>query len=1190
MSILTEPGIPPQLLIALANGSAALVNLQEFLDCGKLEVSLLSNGAQQSDLPTGSAAAPTSTSASSKKNTSGDSSSSELYESSYAALVHNAPVAALWYHLSDASEPAVRNVCALVACPDGTVHMWPRVLSTTAPSSSKTAVSYHARLPGALESVRLLRDTTEGQQTLLMRVNVDGARLGHWPAGTGGSGGHASTASTGSASTASSSSSSLSASSMSSVARSWASKAARATSRDTTSSDSRSRQQDSQLDRRATHLPSSTVGSGVAPAPPQHWLLLLERQLGGGRCEWLHQVVGTAQQQKSKSGAVHRFRSRSSSSQKASSATVEVFRPHDASAQLPEGARGAEVHPTRGGDVVAITLDTGRLHVFDVRLGRYPLFEYQLPRALVTRSRSSVLMAENFLLVSGGRSLQVVSSHAASSSQSSSGTEAVMQRLELESNARGLLPECGLASLASDGSPTDRIPGALLWTASGLYHLRGCSHRIARRLFLQSIGSPMGDARAGELLGKTLRLDMLRLYERAADHRFARGEYGRALALYYMSGAETSRLCAQYLRVGRLTTVMSLLRAALHRPAALSDAARAHLSTALVLCRLLHAVTHHHALLHGARVRPAAERSQRHTPTLAADEDDCDNYAEEWLRDGGPASELISLLLNNEDYDRELLLSLLQELSPPLLWHLVSRGLFTAHEVRRAFARAGVLAAPSAVGTGPEIVDLPLLLQQDRAAASSLWVLPLEEQVAMLERIGGAVHSPTSSPVNRLRSVAASPGGVLSRAAQFVPHSPQTGVLPDASLVTYLRDRLLPALLRQPSPRRTPLLRRLSLSLGSQLLHFSPGRLPGALVESVLTALSFAITGETSPNALRQLQASHRNLLARLWSRYRPPLLFEVSRYTHDWQMAAYLYERLHLPQSRFRCALRGVLRAAGESSRTLADPEKSASEANGLSVVESVATPSSQQLIGEQVLSIFWQCVHGSRETLQAAPSLWIQVALFQQLLYVWRKHKLPTELLAQSLLSHTVEVVPILLELVLHSGGEDKPTSRETLESPPTAATHEATVGRFTTLLSIIPTNCILELIAACLQKLRQESDASIEVPLERLWEQIRANSAKHLTESSYHPYISIPIISLAQQSDERRRGGDPNAADTVVFTTEDAYPIHKPPTTTLQQIRQALASDAPLTAEVVLTEYSQRRISLASPRVLLEHLRKK
>jgi len=118
----------------------------------------------------------------------------------------------------------------------------------------------------------------------------------------------------------------------------------------------------------------------------------------------------------------------------------------------------------------------------------------------------------------------------------------------------------------------------------------------------------------------------------------------------------------------------------------------------------------------------------------------------------------------------------------------------------------------------------------------------------------------------------------------------------------------------------------------------------------------------------------------------------------------------------------------------------------------------------------------------------------------------------------------------------------------------------------------------------------DASIEVPLERLWEQIRANSAKHLTESSYHPYISIPIISLAQQSDERRRGGDPNAADTVVFTTEDAYPIHKPPTTTLQQIRQALASDAPLTAEVVLTEYSQRRISLASPRVLLEHLRKK
>jgi hypothetical protein len=64
---------------------------------------------------------------------------------------------------------------------------------------------------------------------------------------------------------------------------------------------------------------------------------------------------------------------------------------------------------------------------------------------------------------------------------------------------------------------------------------------------------------------------------------------------------------------------------------------------------------------------------------------------------------------------------------------------------------------------------------------------------------------------------------------------------------------------------------------------------------------------------------------------------------------------------------------------------------------------------------------------------------------------------------------------------------------------------------------------------------------------------------------------------------------AADTVVFSTEDAYPIQKPPTSTMQQIRRVLSKDAPLTAEVVLTEYSQRRINLASPSVLLQQLSK-
>lgn len=86
-----------------------------------------------------------------------------------------------------------------------------------------------------------------------------------------------------------------------------------------------------------------------------------------------------------------------------------------------------------------------------------------------------------------------------------------------------------------------------------------------------------------EPLGLTFGLDLLRLYELAADAYFAEGQDARALEyvpfivrhgqklsdlfrLYYLSEVSNAKLVAKFLDVGRINVIITRLRAALQRP------------------------------------------------------------------------------------------------------------------------------------------------------------------------------------------------------------------------------------------------------------------------------------------------------------------------------------------------------------------------------------------------------------------------------------------------------------------------------------------------------------------------------------------------------------------------------------------------------------------------------------------------
>lgn len=129
---------------------------------------------------------------------------------------------------------------------------------------------------------------------------------------------------------------------------------------------------------------------------------------------------------------------------------------------------------------------------------------------------------------------------------------ALLQEVALEAPALGcaLLPARRGEQLAS----------LVVWTRSGVQMVRA---RMSGEALFAELLAQGRERSEGEFLGKALQLDLLGLYERAADRALAQGQLARADQLYRMSHAPHSKLIRTFLQQDRLDIVLATLRALL---------------------------------------------------------------------------------------------------------------------------------------------------------------------------------------------------------------------------------------------------------------------------------------------------------------------------------------------------------------------------------------------------------------------------------------------------------------------------------------------------------------------------------------------------------------------------------------------------------------------------------------------------
>ncbi|EGG19322.1 regulator of chromosome condensation domain-containing protein [Cavenderia fasciculata] len=119
------------------------------------------------------------------------------------------------------------------------------------------------------------------------------------------------------------------------------------------------------------------------------------------------------------------------------------------------------------------------------------------------------------------------------------------------------------------------LPSCYIWTNYAVYELR--AKKTPEEIFFELLSKNL-EKTDGEALGKTFRMDLLSLYETAADHAFEQSQYGRALDLYYLSGVKT--------KIGRMDIIMTHLKAVLHGSDAYSAHERKKLTNILFQCYL----------------------------------------------------------------------------------------------------------------------------------------------------------------------------------------------------------------------------------------------------------------------------------------------------------------------------------------------------------------------------------------------------------------------------------------------------------------------------------------------------------------------------------------------------------------------------------------------------------------------------
>ena len=232
---------------------------------------------------------------------------------------------------------------------------------------------------------------------------------------------------------------------------------------------------------------------------------------------------------------------------------------------------------------------TDKLLVFDESLGKHAMYAYQLSPS------ASEILTDRFIFSAHGSSFHVISTLFAGTSAQPHfslrvSRDSLMQTLQTDKQKeiQGLFPPFAPASLLIDpfaggGAVDEALEGCFVWTENCVYR---CTADVSpEQIFLDMIRKGL-ESKEAEPLGKACGLDVLGLYEVAAEQAYEAKNYGRALELYFLAEIDTSRLVQRYLAIGRLDVVILHLTSALRGGLVLEPQKRKQLATMLMLCRL----------------------------------------------------------------------------------------------------------------------------------------------------------------------------------------------------------------------------------------------------------------------------------------------------------------------------------------------------------------------------------------------------------------------------------------------------------------------------------------------------------------------------------------------------------------------------------------------------------------------------
>eukprot|EP00002_Diphylleia_rotans_P038556 TRINITY_DN8793_c0_g2_i4.p1 TRINITY_DN8793_c0_g2~~TRINITY_DN8793_c0_g2_i4.p1 ORF type:complete len:1462 (+),score=228.86 TRINITY_DN8793_c0_g2_i4:40-4425(+) len=237
-----------------------------------------------------------------------------------------------------------------------------------------------------------------------------------------------------------------------------------------------------------------------------------------------------------------------------------------------------------------------KLEVYDEDFSKYALFVYHLPPGTINYH-----LTERFIFAvcrdSLGEKIVVISTLMAGTSAEQSykytksgfagtsnrqQTDAAMQEFRIHGNQHvlGFFRASKRMRDRDNASDQGALDGVYIWLADGLYELRPkqAPEQIFKKLVLEG-----HDAHA-ELLGKSIGLDLLSLYEEIADNFYSEGDIARSLQLYNLSNVSTAKLIFKFLEADRLDVVMSVLKKLLADKEALPLSLLRKLSDVMVRC------------------------------------------------------------------------------------------------------------------------------------------------------------------------------------------------------------------------------------------------------------------------------------------------------------------------------------------------------------------------------------------------------------------------------------------------------------------------------------------------------------------------------------------------------------------------------------------------------------------------------